>query len=887
MTLQPLSIGIRTRLFLLSIFPVLIVTGVITWHTIDTRRTEIEDNLLKQTRLTVEYLASISEFALYTGRRDLLRSLAVTAEKAPAIVSVVYLDQNRDILFASETADGAALGAYKTGDYLSLGGDLLVEERPVHLDGIEVADYETEQTTAPGGRELLGWVVVSADRSAMESLSEEILVTHLLISLVVLSGAVLLTYVLSNAVVQPITAMTRTVRELEQGNLYTQLVTTSNDELAILAQGINHLAMTVAESRQNLQRKVFDATHRLQSILDDLQQKNQELDIARQEAEAANQAKTDFLAQMSHELRTPITAIQGFVRLLGESHLNPGEKRYCDIIQQASLQLLQLIDDILDITRLQSSGIVLETAPFNLMDCVEIPLSLMAPSAHQKGLELILDVAPDVPRAVIGDNLRIRQIVYNLVSNAIKFTSSGEVVVRVNARDEAPGQTRLLIQVIDTGIGIPEKQRAQIFEPFSQADNSISRRFGGSGLGLTIVRNLVMLMGGTIAIDSMAGKGSTFSVELPLPVASLHQHARSRYQNALLFDPHPHSRQALERLLANFVDNIESCESTTDLEIAGGVQTPDIILYSVPVNQVPGTLDHHINYLKNRFSCPILIVSPLNNFTAPVHGNDGQQVLFIDKPPTIKELAAIFTDPAPDNRGNPLGMETALAANILIAEDNEFNRLLLSTFLGRLGSDFTTAANGQQAIAQCDRQRFDLILMDVHMPEVNGISAVKAIRSGHGPNRDTPIVMLTADILQQEENALFDAGANDLLFKPFDEAKLVATLRSHLRMPDGTAAPEHERPALTPPKVDLALFVQEVSKLTRGAQQSIEDRDILNLRECIHQLLGIAGVFKMTYLERAVRALHGAVREEDEEKTHAAMVTLAMEVEQLRRTIDV
>src|SRR5690606_30736884 len=331
-----------------------------------------------------------------------------------------------------------------------------------------------------------------------------------------------------------ITAMTRTVRELEQGNLYTQLETRSNDELAILAQGINHLAMTVAESRQNLQRKVFDATHRLQSILDDLQQKNQELDIARQEAEAANQAKSDFLAQMSHELRTPITAIQGFVRLLGDSKLDSAEKRYCEIIQQASLQLLQLIDDILDITRLQSNGIVLETSVFNLTDCIETPISLMAPTAHQKGLELILDIAPDVPQALIGDTLRVRQIVYNLVSNAIKFTTSGEVVVQVQTRGSDHNTARLAISVIDTGIGIPEKQRALIFEPFSQADNSISRRFGGSGLGLTIVRNLVMLMGGTISLDSMAGKGSTFSVELPLPVAALHQHAQSRYHNVLL-----------------------------------------------------------------------------------------------------------------------------------------------------------------------------------------------------------------------------------------------------------------------------------------------------------------------------------------------------------------
>lgn len=883
------TIGIRTKLFLLSIIPVLIVTAIITWHTIDTRRTEIETNLQKTTELTAANLAAISDFALYAGREDLLRPLTIAAEQIPSILSVVFLDHNRDILFASRSTTEPSFRDYKKGEYSALGETLLVVEKPVYLTNLDVSDYEYEEADSDGEKNLLGWVVVSADKSAMEKQSSEILLTHVLISLIILTGAAVLTYFLSNTVVQPIIAMTRMVRELEQGNLYTQLNPTSNDELAILAQGINHLAQTVAESRQNLQKKVSDATVQLQKTLDDLKKNNLALDHARQDAEAANQAKSDFLAQMSHELRTPITAIQGFVRLLGESNLDSAEKRYCEIIQQASLQLLQLIDDILDITRLQSSGIVLETSVFNLTDCIETPISLMAPTAHQKGLELILDIAPDVPQALIGDSLRVRQIVYNLVSNAIKFTTSGEVIVQVQTRGGGDSNTaRIAISVIDTGIGIPEKQRALIFEPFSQADNSISRRFGGSGLGLTIVRNLVMQMGGNINIESMAGKGTTFRVELPLPLAPFQPTgANTRYQCALLFDPHPHSRQALEHMLGNFVVNIESCETTADLEIGGKFQPPDIIVYSVPVNQAAGVLDQHIAYLKERFTCPILIISPLNTLTAALHQDQSpypQPILFIDKPPVIAELAAIFTETNSDNNGNGFHGGSSIQANILIAEDNEFNRLLLSTFMQKLGSHYTTVANGLQAIIICDQQPFDLILMDVHMPEVNGISAVKNIRNGHGPNRNTPIVMLTADILQQEENALFDAGANDLLFKPFDEARLFTTLRQHLQIPAlPVTATEH--PPQTPSHVDLELFIHEVAKLTKTAQVAIDSRDYDNLRESIHQLLGIAGVFKMTYLERAVRALHLAVKNQDEEKTYAAMDTLGMEVELLRKTI--
>lgn len=879
--------GIRTKLFLLSIIPVLIVTAIITWHTIETRRTEIDSNLTRTAELTAINLAAISDFALYAGREDLLSPITAAAEKIPSILSVVYLDHNRDIVFAARPPAEPSIQDYKKGDYSALINRLLMVERPVYLNTINVSDYESEEQSGEGEPNLLGWVVVSADKSEMEKQSRGILITHVLISLVILLGAALLTYILSNRVVQPIIAMTRTVRELEQGNLYTPLNPSSNDELAILAQGINHLARTVAESRQNLQKKVFDATFQLQKTLDDLKKNNLALEQARQDAESANQAKSDFLAQMSHELRTPITAIQGFVRLLGESNLESAEKRYCDIIQQASLQLLRLIDDILDITRLQSSGLVLDTAAFNLTDCIEAPISLMAPTAHQKGLELILDIAPDVPRALVGDSLRVRQIVYNLVSNAIKFTSSGEVVVKVQTRGDNKSPPRIAISVIDTGIGIPEKQRALIFEPFSQADNSISRRFGGSGLGLTIVRNLVMQMGGSINIESMTGKGTTFRVELPLPIAPFQPAETSAlYQCVLLFDPHPHSRQAMEHMLGNFVVNIESCETTGDLEIGGKFQPPDIIVYSVPVGQAAGVLDQHIAYLKERFTCPILIISPLNTPTAALHQDQflyPQPILFIDKPPVMAEMETLFTEQNSDRNGSHFNGGASIQANILIAEDNEFNRLLLSTFMQKLGSHYTTVANGQQAIAICDQQPFDLILMDVHMPEVNGISAVKAIRSGQGPNSNTPIVMLTADILQQEENALFDAGANDLLFKPFDESTLFNTLKQHLQTLPLPATTDH--PPQTPPHVDLDLFIHEVSKLTQAAQSAINSRDDNSLRESIHQLLGIAGVFKMTYLERAVRALHTAVKSQDEEKTYAAMDTLAMEVEQLRKTI--
>ncbi len=872
---------INNKLILLSVIPVTVVTAIITWHTIDTRRTEIEANQLTTATQLANSLARISDFALYTARQDILGPLADYAGEIPSVAGIAFLSPDRTPLLPDMLPGPVTAAMLKDGDYAALGDNYFVVEQPVFLPEVEVADYAAAGDADPPASVLLGWVVVVSDSSAAAAKSRDILISHLLISFSVLMGAILLTYALSNHVVSPIKAMTAMVRELERGNLSARITPTTGDELAILANGINHLAKAVAEGRDNLENKVEHATQRLTRTLDDLQRKNRELEVSRTDAEAASVAKGDFLAQMSHELRTPITAIQGFVKLLDSSELSSPQQRYCTIIQQASVQLLQLIDDILDITRLQSNVLVLDRSAFSLAECIETPLSLMAPTAHDKGVELILDITPTVPYQLVGDSLRIRQIIYNLISNAIKFTPAGYVRLKVDAITDQDAIT-LKIEVSDTGIGIPDKQQARLFEPFSQADNSISRRFGGSGLGLSIVKRLVDLMAGELHLESTTGKGSTFFISLPLalqPGASSRQPLKQYC--ALLFDSHPQSRQALEHRLARYVDTIESCEDFADLEISAPIRQPDIIIYSAPLSIGLQQLAEDLSRLETIQPRHIVVLAPTTVSTRSLESLDAlprRAISFLDKPPLSADLEVLFsgdTEPAPDT---PNATTRPLNARLLAAEDNEFTRILLMAFFEGSDCQLSLVGNGREAIAACAREHFDLVLMDVHMPEVNGISALKAIRGGNGPNSTTPIIMLTADILQQEENALFDAGASDLVFKPFDQEKLLAAIHKHLKA--RVVPPNHRDHNPSDPR-HKQLFAEEVLRLARLAKGSLENRDETTLRDAIHQLLGIAGVYHMTYLERAVQALHQAIKSGNGNKMFAAMETLELEVAKL------
>lgn len=569
----------------------------------------------------------------------------------------------------------------------------------------------------------------------------------------------------------------------------------SPTELPPLGSRINTLAMRLEEAREEMQRQIAQATVELEESMETVEVQNMQLDLAHRRAVEANRVKSEFLANMSHEIRTPLNGIVGFCRLLGRSPLDARQQEWLEHVNRACGNLLLLVNDVLDYSRLEAGRLELERLPVEMVELVDEVLALQAPTAQQKGLELVGMVYDDVPTILHGDPMRIRQLLTNLVNNAVKFTERGEVLVRVMVEETEPGRVTLRVSVSDTGIGLSAEHCRGLFDAFQQAAPSHSREFGGSGLGLSICRQLVEQMGGEIGVESEPGHGSTFTFTLPLAgetgterPAELHLAGAS----ILLEEPHPATRRALQYLLrrwgARTLDAKASTSSSASLLVASLGAPP----YS----------SEQLRHWRERLAelpCPALLLctaSPLDfpDLALP-HGGE-----ILAKPVTRHTLADAIERLLPrkqDASGSgdaSSGPDTRL--HLLAVDDNDANRRLMSELLAGPGMEVTLASSGEQAVALGRRQNFDLVLMDIRMPGMDGIEASHALRHlGEAWSR-TPIVAVTAHALQDERRRLLASGLDDVLVKPLDAEELATLLTRHLgRAPDHLTAPLTSRTA--------------------------------------------------------------------------------------------
>lgn len=881
------DIGMKARILLMTLIPsgllALALGTYFCWQHVQ----DLDQQLLERGMHNVEYLQRPAASALLAEQPERLRPIMSSALNHSDVRAITLYDPDMRTLEHSGPQMRSTQRTYQ-GE-LGAGTGLQVQTSrnssrfmlPV-LASPEIVGLQTLPVVEPDS--LLGWLEVELSHGNTQIRRYQTILSTLVLIVLGLLITGIVVSLMGRRITSPVREINQAISRISEGQLDVRLGAQGSRELNELADGINTMAQTLQSAQGELQQNIDQATEDLRQTLETIEIQNIELDLARKTAQEASRIKSEFLANMSHELRTPLNGILGFSNLLQRTELSGRQQEYLSTIEKSADNLLAIINEILDFSKIEAGKLILDNLPFNLRDLIQDTLTMLAPAAHQKNLELVSIIYRDTPLGLSGDPLRLKQILANLVSNAIKFTHQGSVSVRVMLEQEDEAHALLRISVTDTGIGLTPTQQKSLFQAFSQADNSLSRQSGGTGLGLVISKRLVEQMQGEIGLHSEPGEGSEFWLTLRLSKSSqaLDDLAKKPLEgmHAALVEPQILSRQAVLHHLDDLGLSVTLYETPSHLnEALLSGSTVHVALLSTRNNtNSPEEICAMASVWAERNLCKTMLFTDTTEHYPMLDKLPRSECQVLSKPLCTRKLfraaaqlllrTAAVTPPL-----QLTYLPTPPEVKVLCVDDNLANLKLVETLLSDMGAKVLTAESGEEALELLSRQSVDLIFMDVQMPGMDGRQATAELRQREqlAETPAVPVIALTAHALASERRQLLRCGMNDYMSKPINPEQLRHCVKKWTGVTLNPLSPEQPGTSSPPPVAagtgrtaePQVLDHEEGLRLAAGKADLAEDMLnmlIASLPDERNRIASASDNEDSSALLESVHRLHGATR---------------------------